>query len=99
MLKDSIIENFISEVNINMDIYRVTKQISATGAVTVWLILLYKIFNSGGGFHEQLPKCIFATMGIFGLLTLIYKGVEHLEAKESSKLQKESNSQREEDSK
>ena len=99
MLKAKIIKFFISEVNLDMNIYKVIKQISAIGAISVWLILLYKIFNSGGGFHNQLPKCIFATMTIFGLLTLIYKGIEHLEQKSLSKLQKDTNSQRKESSK
>ncbi len=80
-----------------MSVYRIIKQISAVGAVSVWLVLLYKIFNSGGGFHDQLPKCLFATMGIFGLLTLIYKSIEYIEReKSSSKLEIESDSQREE---
>ena len=82
-----------------MKIYKVIKGLLAISAVSIWLILLYKIFKSGGGFNNQLPKCIFATMGIFGLLTLSYKAIEYLQAKELSKLQKKPNSQREEDSK
>lgn len=83
-----------------MSIYKIIKQISAVGAITVWLILLYKIFKSGGGFHDQLPKCLFATMGIFGLLTVIYKSIEYLEKKKSSaKLEIKSDCQGEEKSK
>ncbi len=81
-----------------MNIYNFIKKVSAIGAVTVWLILLYKIFKSGGGFHNQLPKCLFATMGIFTILTLIYKSVEYLEAQKLSKSKIDTDSQREDKS-
>ena len=82
-----------------MNIFDITKRVSAFGAISVWLILIYKIIKSGGGFHNQLPKCLFATMTIFTLLTLIYKAIEYLQSKDLSKFEKESNSQRKEDSK
>ena len=47
--------------------------------VGLWIAVLYQIFQSGGSFQDQAPKCIFSTMLIFGLLTVIYKGLEYLE--------------------
>jgi len=47
--------------------------------VGLWIVVLYQIFQSGGSFQDQAPKCIFSTMLIFGLLTVIYKGLEYLE--------------------
>jgi hypothetical protein len=51
-------------------------------AVLLWLTLIVSIFRSGGGMADQAPKCIFATMVVFGLLTAAYKGLEHLERRE-----------------
>ena len=44
--------------------------------VTLWAILIYKIFKSGGTFNEQLPKCIFTTMGVFGILIAIVTQID-----------------------
>jgi len=44
--------------------------------VSIWLILMFKIFKSGGSFNEQLPKCIFTTMITFGILTVIVKVID-----------------------
>jgi hypothetical protein len=37
----------------------------------LWIILMGKIFISGGSMSNQLPKCIFTTMITFGILTAI----------------------------
>jgi len=58
------------------------KRLTVIAAVGIWLLLLLSIFRSGGGFSAQAPKCIFTTMIVFGILTAIYKGIEHLEKKE-----------------
>lgn len=47
--------------------------------VSLWLIVFYKILQSGGDFASQAPKCILSTMLIFGSLSVTYKGLEYLE--------------------
>ncbi len=44
--------------------------------VAIWAILIYQIFKSGGTFNDQLPKCIFTTMGIFGILIAIVTQID-----------------------
>ena len=44
--------------------------------VIVWAILIFKIYKSGGTFNDQLPKCIFTTMGIFGILIAIVTQID-----------------------
>ena len=53
----------------------------AIAAVGIWLALIVRIFQSGGGMSAQAPKCIFTTMIVFGILTAIYKGIEEIERK------------------
>jgi len=72
-----------------MDMYQIAKRVSAFLAVSVWIALIIKIFKSGGGFNAQLPKCIFTTMITFGILTVIYKYIEYLEAQDSSNSQED----------
>jgi len=74
-----------------MNMYRVAKRVSAFLAISIWIALIIKIFQSGGGFNAQLPKCIFTTMITFGILTAIYKYIEYLEAQDSSNSQKDTN--------
>lgn len=50
--------------------------------VSLWLVVLYKILQSGGDFASQAPKCIFSTMLIFGSLSVAYKGLEYLERRD-----------------
>lgn len=64
-----------------MPIIKWTKRLVAFLAVAVWIVLLYNIFKSGVPFNEQAPKCIFTTMIVFGILTLIFKGLEQIELK------------------
>ena len=72
-----------------MSIYRVVKKLSAFLAVSIWIALIIKIFQSGGGFNAQLPKCIFTTMITFGILTAIYRYIEYLEERDSSNSQED----------
>jgi len=59
------------------------KSIISFAMVAIWLVLIFTIFKSGGSMQEQLPKCIFTTMVVFGVLTLIVKLIDKkLEKKE-----------------
>jgi hypothetical protein len=49
--------------------------------VTLWVILMVKIFKSGGTMNDQLPKCIFTTMITFGVLTAIVSFIDKQIAK------------------
>ena len=42
----------------------------------IWLVLMAKIFISGGKMSDQLPKCIFTTMITFGILTAIVTAID-----------------------
>ena len=42
----------------------------------IWLVLMTKIFISGGDMSDQLPKCIFTTMITFGILTAIVTAID-----------------------
>jgi len=55
------------------------KRSAAALTLIVWATVLYTIFQSGGEFNTQAPKCILSTMLIFGVLTGIYKGLEYWE--------------------
>ena len=44
--------------------------------VTIWVVLMAKIFASGGTMSDQLPKCIFTTMITFGILTAIVTAID-----------------------
>ena len=57
----------------------IIKKIASFLAVAIWLILIFKIFQSGGTMQEQFPKCIFTTMITFTILTAIVKYIEYLE--------------------
>jgi len=57
------------------------KRVLALLATLIWIILIAKIFQSGGGMSAQAPKCIFTTMIIFGALSAAYKGIERLEGR------------------
>jgi len=59
------------------------KSIISFAMVAIWLVLIFTIFKNGGSMQEQLPKCIFTTMVVFGVLTLIVKLIDKkLEKKE-----------------
>ena len=54
----------------------VLKRVIISIMVILWGILIFKIYKSGGTFNEQLPKCIFTTMGIFGILIAIVTQID-----------------------
>jgi len=54
----------------------VLKRVIISIMVILWAILIFKIYKSGGTFNEQLPKCIFTTMGIFGILIAIVTQID-----------------------
>ena len=56
-----------------------TKRIAGLVTIVVWISVLYSIFQAGGVFNEQAPKCIISTMIIFSILTAIHKGLEYWE--------------------
>jgi len=56
-----------------------TKRLTGVATIILWAVVLYNIFQSGGSFSDQAPKCIMSTMIIFGVLTTIYKGLEYWE--------------------
>jgi len=46
-------------------------------AVLIWLSLVYKISQMSEPFMIQAPYCMGSTMLVFGLLTLVYKGLDY----------------------
>ncbi len=66
-------------------LYSWLKRVSAFLAISIWFVLIFHIFQDGGGMKEEAPKCIFTTMIVFTILTSIYKGIEILESKENTK--------------
>ncbi len=54
------------------------------GTFLLWGAALGSIFQAGGAFRNQAPKCIFATMIIFGIMTVAYQAVEKVERGEKS---------------
>jgi len=59
----------------------IIKKIAIALSISIWIVLIFKIFQSGGTMNDQLPKCIFTTMGVFAFLNIIIKIIEHLEKK------------------
>jgi hypothetical protein len=53
-----------------------SKRVIGIIVITVWVIAIAAISGSSAPFIEQAPYCIFSTMTIFGLLSLLYKGLE-----------------------
>jgi len=58
---------------------QIVKKVIAFLMVAIWLVLIFKIFKSGGAISNQLPKCIFTTIIVFGLLNIVIKGIEYYE--------------------
>jgi len=59
--------------------FNLIKKLLAFFAVGVWVVLIYNIFQSGGGMNDQMPQCIFTTISIFAILNLLIKAIEHKE--------------------
>lgn len=54
-----------------------TKRILGLIAFLLWGYVIYTISQSPAPFIEQAPYCMVSTMLIFGLLTAVYKGLDH----------------------
>ena len=54
-----------------------TKRVLAFIAFIVWGYIIFTISRSPAPFIEQAPYCMVSTMLIFGVLTGIYKGLDH----------------------
>ncbi|SFV52046.1 hypothetical protein MNB_SV-8-1045 [hydrothermal vent metagenome] len=56
-----------------------TKRVLGLLAILVWGYAIITISQSPAPFREQVPYCMGSTMLIFGLLTMVYKGLEYWE--------------------
>ena len=54
-----------------------TKRLLGLTAFLVWGYVIFTISQSPVPFIEQAPYCMGSTMLIFGLLTALYKGLDH----------------------
>ena len=54
-----------------------TKRLLGLIAFLVWGYVIFTISQSPAPFIEQAPYCMGSTMLIFGLLTAVYKGLDH----------------------
>jgi len=54
-----------------------TKRLLGLTAFLVWGYVIFTISQSPAPFIEQAPYCMGSTMLIFGLLTAVYKGLDH----------------------
>lgn len=53
------------------------KRLLALIAFLLWAYVIVSISQSPAPFIEQAPYCMGSTMLIFGLLTAVYKGLDH----------------------
>jgi len=58
---------------------KLIKTFSVIIAVTLWIAVLITIYQTKVPFNQQVPKCMFSTMIIFGVLIGIFKLIERLE--------------------
>ena len=54
-----------------------TKRTLGLIAFLLWGYVIFTISNSPAPFMEQVPYCMVSTMLIFGVLTGVYKGLDH----------------------
>ena len=54
-----------------------TKRLLGLIAFLLWGYVIFTISQSQAPFIEQAPYCMVSTMLIFGLLTAVYKGLDH----------------------
>ena len=54
-----------------------TKRLLGFIAFLLWGYVIFTISQSPAPFIEQAPYCMGSTMLIFGLLTALYKGLDH----------------------
>ena len=55
------------------------KRILGFTAIGLWIYIIYTISKSPAPFMEQAPYCMVSTMMIFGLLSMVFKGLEYWE--------------------
>ena len=54
-----------------------TKRALGLTAFLMWGYVIFTISRSPAPFLEQAPYCMISTMLIFGVLTAVYKGLDH----------------------
>ena len=54
-----------------------TKRALGFIAFIIWGVVIFRISQSPAPFIEQAPYCMVSTMLIFGVLTAVYKGLDH----------------------
>jgi len=54
-----------------------TKRALGLIAFLMWGYVIFTISRSPAPFLEQAPYCMISTMLIFGVLTAVYKGLDH----------------------
>jgi len=55
------------------------KRIIGFTTITLWLYIIYSISQSPAPFMEQAPYCMVSTMMTFGLMSMVFKGLEYWE--------------------
>jgi peptidoglycan/LPS O-acetylase OafA/YrhL len=55
------------------------KRVLGFTAITLWTYIIYAISKSPTPFAEQAPYCMVSTMMVFGLLSMVFKGLEYWE--------------------
>ena len=53
------------------------KRVLGFTAITLWTYIIYAISKSPAPFMEQAPYCMLSTMMVFGLLSMVFKGLEY----------------------
>lgn len=48
-------------------------------AMILWTYIIFTISQSSAPFREQAPYCMLSTMMLFGLLSMLFKGLEYWE--------------------
>ena len=65
-----------------------TKRILGLMAFLTWGYVIFSISKSPAPFMEQVPYCMVSTMLIFGILSMVYKGLDHWQLQNFSKQEK-----------
>jgi len=55
------------------------KRMLGLAAFLAWGYVIFTISRSSAPFIEQVPYCMVSTILIFGILSMLYKGLEYLE--------------------
>jgi len=53
------------------------KRVLGFVAITLWVYVIYTISKSPAPFMEQAPYCMASTMLIFGVISMVYKGLDY----------------------